>query len=119
MKLADMTLREVGKKLIIPFVFFVVAAIMTPPDVISQLVFFVEMLIIYGVLRFIVSRFESYPQTPESIKKLIIVLLCLLTITMISSFYFFQCYCSSRKSYDKLEAEHSNRPTSPQQTLTQ
>ncbi|MBN1807347.1 MAG: hypothetical protein JW837_19025 [Sedimentisphaerales bacterium] len=42
MKLGEMTLNEVGRKLIVPFVFLLVAAILTPPDILSQLVLFLK-----------------------------------------------------------------------------
>jgi prolipoprotein diacylglyceryltransferase len=92
---------------IVVFVFFVVAVILAPPDFISQIFLAVQMVIIYGVLRFIVSRFKSYAQTPENIKKLITVLICLLSITITSSIFFFQAYCGLNKSYQQMEDEHS------------
>lgn len=61
-------------------VFSVASAILTPPDVISQIFLMLQMVIVCGVLVFIISRFKSYGQTPESIKKLIMVLVCLVSI---------------------------------------
>lgn len=64
-------------------VFPLAGAILTPPDVISQMALAIPMMVIYGILTFIVSRFKSFGQTPESIKRLIVVLVCLLSITMV------------------------------------
>jgi len=75
------------------FVFSVAAAIITPPDLISQITVIVEMVIVCGFLTFIISRFKSLKQTPESIKKLIIVMVCLLSISISYSVtLFMQCY---------------------------
>jgi hypothetical protein len=63
-------------------VFFVASVILAPPDIISQIALMIVMLVVCGVLAFIVSRFKSFGQTPESIKKLIVVLVCLLSITI-------------------------------------
>jgi hypothetical protein len=115
MKLGEMTLNEVGKKLIVLLVFFVAAAIMTPPDVVSQITLVVVMVIIYGLLIFIVSRFKSFAHTPQSIKSLIMALVCLLSITMsysISSLGYYQ-------RYHQLRDEHSKCPVSQEQTQIQ
>ena len=75
---------------IIFFLAFVIASeIIAPPDLISQYTIFFEMLIICGLLALIISRFKSFKQTPISIKKLIIVMVCLLTITITYSAFFF------------------------------
>ncbi len=71
-------------------VFSIVAALITPPDVISQIIVIFEMIIVYGFLTFIISRFKSLKQTPESIKKLIIVMVCLLSISISCSVTLFQ-----------------------------
>ena len=114
-------MNKIIKAYIVFMIFCIVAAIMAPPDAISQLTLAVFMAIIYGILWFIVSRFKSYTQTPESIKKLIIVLICLLSITITSSIFFFQGICGLKKSYRQLEIEHSESPaaTTQQQTQTQ
>ena len=65
------------------WIFPVAAAIITPPDVISQIVVAVEMTITYGIMLYIVSRFKSLKQAPENIRRLIVVLLCLLSISTI------------------------------------
>jgi predicted membrane protein len=119
MKLGEMAINEVGKKLVVPFVFFVIAAIITPPDVISQLTLAFEMLIIYVILWFIVSRLRSYAQTPQDIKKLITFFICLLSITIASSLTFYQYYIHINKSYRQLKDEHSKCPISQQQSLTE
>ena len=78
---------------IILLVFSIVAALITPPDVISQITLIIGMLIVFGLLTLIISRFKSLKQTPESIKKLIIVMVCLLSILITCSVYLFQqCY---------------------------
>jgi Sec-independent protein secretion pathway component TatC len=98
------------------FMFFcMVAAILTPPDVISQITLAFQMFFVFAVIWFIVSRFKSLAQTPMNIKILIVVLVCLLSITITSSVFFFQCYYSSKKSYRQLEIEHSKSPVSPNQ----
>ena len=59
-----------------------VAAILTPTqDVVSQVALMLVMAVVCGVLAFIISRFKSFGPTPQSIKRLIIVLVCLLSIT--------------------------------------
>ena len=74
-------------------VFSIVAALITPPDVMSQITLIFGMLIVCGLLTLIISRFKSLKQTPESIKKLIIVMVCLLSISITCSiFLFHQCY---------------------------
>lgn len=90
-------------------IFAVSAAIITPPDVVSQLVVIVEMVIIYGLIWLIVSRFKSLAQTPQDIKKLITVLVFLLTITITYSITLFQYHY-------QLRAEHSKCATSQGQT---
>lgn len=66
-----------------PYAFLVVAAILTPsPDAFSQIAMALMMTVICGILAFIVSRFKSFGQTPESIKRLIVAFVCLLSITM-------------------------------------
>ena len=78
---------------IILLVFSIVAALITPPDAVSQIVVIFEMVIVGGLLTFIISRFNSLKQTPESIKKLIIVMACLLSISISCSVTLFQqCY---------------------------
>ena len=64
------------------FIFPIAAAIITPPDVIAQVVAIIEMAIIYGLLTLIISRLKSLEHTPESIKILIIILVCTLSITI-------------------------------------
>jgi len=70
-----------------PYAFLVMAAILTPsPDVISQIALAIPMMVVCGILAFVISRFKSFGQTPESIKRLIVVLVCLLSITTAYSF---------------------------------
>ena len=64
------------------FIFPLVAAILTPPDVIAQVYMMSIMTLVGGILAFIISRFKSYKQTPQSIKILIIVFVLLLSITI-------------------------------------
>jgi Sec-independent protein secretion pathway component TatC len=70
-------------------VFSIAAALITPPDVISQVTVIIEMVIVCGLLIFIISRFKSLKQTPESIKKLIIAMVCLLSISISCSVILF------------------------------
>lgn len=98
-----------GKALIVFFVFAVAAAVITPPDVSSQLFVIVEMVIICGLLMFIVSRFKSFARTPKSIQRLIMVMVCLLSITISYSITLFLYY-------HQLRVEHSKCPTSQEQT---
>ena len=67
--------------IIVLFIFPIVAGILTPPDVISQVFLMSIMTLIGGILAFVISRFKSFGQTPERIKILIIVFVCLLSIT--------------------------------------
>jgi len=103
---------EWRKAWIIVFIFCITAAIMTPPDIVSQLTLVVIMVIIYGLLILFVSRFNSYAQTPESIKKLITILICLLSITLSCSVLSLSYY----SRYHRLKAEHSKCLVSQQQT---
>lgn len=90
-------------------VFSIAAALITPPDVISQIVVIVEMVIVCGFLTFIISRFKSLKQTPESIKKLIIVMVCLLSISISYSVtLFYQCH-QLRIANDDLRTEQSKQ----------
>ena len=66
-----------------PAGFLIMAAILTPsPDVFSQVVMAFMMTLVCWTLAFIISRFKSFAQTPESVKRLIVVFVCLLSITM-------------------------------------
>ncbi len=72
----------VGRFVIALIVFSFVAAILTPtPDVVSQIALMIMMGVVLGVLALIISRFKSFGQTPQSIRRLIIALVCLLSIT--------------------------------------
>ena len=97
------------RALVILLVFSIAAALMTPPDVISQITVIIEMVIVCGFLIFIVSRFKSLKQTPESIKKLIIVMVCLLSISISFSFtLFMQCH-QLRIANNDLRTEQSEQ----------
>ena len=100
------------KTLIVLLIFAVAAAIITPADPLSHLVVTIEMLIIYCILMFIVSRFKSYAQTPQDIKKLIMVMICLLSMTIAYSVTSF----SYRRNYHHLRVEHFKCPASQEQT---
>jgi Sec-independent protein secretion pathway component TatC len=97
----------------------ITAAILTPPDIVSQLTLVVVMVIICGVLLFIVSRFKALAQTPKSIKYLILALVCLLSMTITSSMMFLQGSHQSNKSYRQLEIEHAKCLASQEQTQIQ
>jgi len=94
---------------IILLVFSIVAALITPPDVVSQVVVIFEMVFIYGLLTLIISRFKSLKQTPESIKKLIIVIVCLLSISISCSFTLFMQLYQLRTANDDLRTEQSEQ----------
>ena len=104
------------------FMFFcMVSVILTPPDVISQIALAVQMFFVFAVIWFIVSRFKLLAQTPMNIKILILVLVCLLSVTITSSVVFFRDYYRTKKSYHQMKIEHSQSPaaTTQQQTQTQ
>jgi uncharacterized membrane protein len=66
------------------------------------------MVVIYGVLTFIVSRFKSLAQTPQTIRRLILVLVCLLSITISYSVTLFQ-YCYQMRA-ERSEQAASTAP---------
>lgn len=82
---------KISTLLIAGLIFIIASAIITPPDPISQIIVLFEMIIVFGFLTFIISRFKSLKRTPEAIKKLIIVMVCLLSITISYSVTLFQC----------------------------
>lgn len=94
---------------IILLFFSIIAAFITPPDVVSQIVVIFEMVIVCGLLAFIISRFKSLKQTPESIKKLIIVMVCLLSISISCSVTLFQQCYQLRIANDDLRTEQSEQ----------
>lgn len=98
---------------IVLFVFSIAAAIITPPDVVSQVFVIAEMVIIYGIFIFIISRFKPFSQTPETIKKLIVVLVCLLSITISYSLTLFQYYYHMRAE----RSEHATSVNSPEAAI--
>ncbi len=93
--------------LIVGLVFAVVAAVMTPPDLISQIFLMLEMVAVYGPLVFIVSRFKSFAQTPERMKTVIVVLVCLLAIATTCAATFFQYSRQTNVRYHELLYEQS------------
>ena len=95
------------KSIIIFLIFSFASGIISPPDLISQVTLLVAMLIVFGILIFIISLFKSYKQTPESIKRLIIVMVCLLSVSTIYSLHFFYCFYHTNKEIIKLRAERS------------
>lgn len=71
---------------LIVWVFFgIAAAVITPPDIISTITTEVLMFMVFGVVYFVVSRFESFRQTPQSMKTVITALVCLLSVTTVFS----------------------------------
>jgi len=64
-------------------VFPIAASIISPPDFVCQITLAVEMVIVYGFLTLVISRFKSLAQTPENVKKLIFILVCLLSISIV------------------------------------
>ena len=95
--------------LIVGPVFAVAAAVITPPDLISQISLMLEMVVAYGVLVFIVSRFKSFAQTPERMKTVILVLICLLSIAVTCATMFFVGYQQVRTRYYRVLYEQSER----------
>lgn len=101
-----MRILTLTRALVILLVFSITAALITPPDVISQITVIVEIVVICGILTFIISRFKSFKQTPESIKKLIIVMVCLLSISISCSVTFFmQCNQLRIANYNLINKE--------------
>ena len=90
--------------LLLLLVFIIAAAIITPPDVLCQIVAAAEMLILYGTVIFIISRFKSFQQTPDTMKKVIKILLCLFTISIVFCGLLFQRQYHLSK---KLSEQHS------------
>ena len=65
---------------ILGIVFLIAAAIITPPDIVSQLVVAAEMAIVYGVVILIVRRSESFKKAPETKKRAIVIGVCLFSV---------------------------------------
>jgi hypothetical protein len=85
--------------------FSIASVIITPPDPITQVSAIAVMVIIFGILIFIISRFKSFAQTPETIKILIVALACLLSITI--------TYSVALSQFNhRLRAERSKQVTS-------
>ncbi len=87
--------------IVLLIVFPIAAGVISPPDLISQIIIAVQMIIVYGVLSLVISRFKSLAQTPETIKKLIFVLVCLLSITIVTSVTFVQYNYRARVELNK------------------
>ena len=66
--------------LIILSIFPIVAAIITPPDVVSQLILAAEMAIIFGVVIFVISRLKWFTESPETRKRTVTIAVCLFSI---------------------------------------
>jgi len=104
-----MRILTLTRALVILLVFSIVAALITPPDLISQLTLIFGMLIVCGLLTFIISRFKSLKQTPESIKKLIIVMVCLLSISITCSVTFYMRCHQMKIAYNDLRTGQSDQ----------
>ena len=104
-----MSILTLTRALVILLVFSIVAALITPPDLISQITLMLEMLIVCGFLTFIISRFKSLKQTPESIKKLIIVMVCLLSISITCSVTFFMRCHQMRTANNNLKTVQNDQ----------
>ncbi len=98
--------------LIVGLVFAVAAAVITPPDRISQISVMLEMVAVYGLLLFIVSRFKSFARTPERMKTVIVVLVCLVAIAVACATTFFAGYQQVKTRYHKLLQEQWERDDS-------
>jgi uncharacterized membrane protein SirB2 len=95
--------------LIVGLVFAFAASVTTPPDVLSQITAMVAMFIVYGLVFFAVSRVKSFKQTPESMRKVIIALVCLLSIATVSSVSLWQrCYELSIRQHGHTTSEEPN-----------
>lgn len=88
--------------LILWVVFSVASSVIGPPDMISGISLMVEMFIVYGGVIFAVSRFRSFKQTPESMRRVIVGLVCLLSIaTVSSSMLYMHCRHLSTRLYEQ------------------
>jgi len=61
-------------------VFPIVALIIGPPDLLSEMILAAEMVLVYGFAIFVVSRFKSFKKAPRTRKNAIAVVLCLFSI---------------------------------------
>lgn len=98
---------RISTVLIVGFIFLIAAIIIAPPDFLSQITVLFAMLIVYGVLTLIISRFKSLKQKPECIKKLIVVIVCLLSITITYSVALFKYWHQQTAMDTNLETEQS------------
>ena len=98
--------------LIVGLVFAVAAAVITPPDLISEIFAMLVMVAVCGLLLFIVSRFKSFAETPERMKTVIVVLACLFSIAVMCAATFFAGYQQVKTRYHKVLQEQSERADS-------
>ena len=70
--------------------FCVASSFISPPDTISKITIFLEILILFGVFIFILYRFKPLKQASPNIKLIIVVMASLLSITTIFSIQLFQ-----------------------------
>ena len=58
---------------------FVLASSLAPPDTISQIILGFEAAFVCGLLIFIITRFKSFSETPITMQKIMLGLVCLLS----------------------------------------
>jgi tellurite resistance protein TehA-like permease len=104
-----------GTLLVVGLVIAVAAALITPPDLISQIFAMLVMVAVCGLLLFIVSRFKSFAETPERMKTVIAVLVCLLSIAVMCAATFFTAYRRASIRYHELLYEQSEPVASADQ----
>ena len=73
-----------GQLWLLSFVFLVAAAFISPPDVASQLTWAAAMLVLFCLVMLVLSRFEFYKQASESRKRAMKIVVCLLSILIVS-----------------------------------
>jgi multisubunit Na+/H+ antiporter MnhB subunit len=96
--------------IILLFVIPVAAEVLTPPDLASQLTLTVAMAILYGILAFAISWFKSFKETPQTIKNVITVLLCLLSISTICCAMLLQSQYHLRRQLSEQTAAGRSQP---------
>ena len=110
-------MKPIPTLLVVVLVFAVVSALVTPPDLISQITVMLEMAAVFGLPLLIVSRFKSYSQTPEQMKMVIVALVCLLSIAITCATLFFTACRNARMEYHELlyeQSQHADSKAPPQ-----
>jgi hypothetical protein len=100
-------MKTISTLLLAVLVFAAVSVLATLPNLVSEITMMLEMAAVFGVLLLVVPRFKSFAQTPEQMKTLIVVLVCLRSITITGSVTFFQYYYHANRRYHELLHEQS------------